>query len=198
MAIWPLFNIFWVAWPNGHIFLMLRFPWCATPTSTFNHINSILDKNTINIVRIYTPQTSPAQNRLNPSQSGIKSGTLNRTPIKKGDPQLFGNYRPVSTLPIFGKIFEKIIFNRLHSFLCAKNIIYENQFGFRKNHSTSHAINYSVNKILEDLNKNQHVLGIFIDLSKAFDTINHNKLLRKLSNYGIRGTGPVRHIQVSR
>ncbi len=112
------------------------------------------------------------------------------TPIfKKGDPQLFSNYRPVSTLPIFGKIFEKVIFNRLHSFLCAKNVIYENQFGFRKNHSTSHAINYSVNKILDDLNKNQHVLGIFIDLSKAFDTINHDKLLRKLSNYGIQGTG---------
>ena len=110
------------------------------------------------------------------------------TPIfKKGDAQLFGNYRPVCTLPIFGKIFEKIIYNRLHNFFSSKGIIYENQFGFRKNHSTSHAINYSVGKILENLNKNKHTLGIFIDLSKAFDTINHDKLLTKLSNYGVRG-----------
>ena len=111
------------------------------------------------------------------------------TPIfKKGDAQLFGNYRPVCTLPIFGKIFEKIIFNRLYNFFSSKGIIYDNQFGFRKNHSTSHAINFSVNKILEGLNRNKHILGIFIDLSKAFDTINHEKLLRKLSNYGIRGS----------
>ena len=111
------------------------------------------------------------------------------TPIfKKGDAQLFGNYRPVCTLPIFGKIFEKIIFNRLHNFFSSKGIIYDNQFGFRKNHSTSHAINFSVNKILEGINKNKHMLGIFIDLSKAFDTINHDKLLEKLSNYGVRGT----------
>ena len=110
------------------------------------------------------------------------------TPIfKKGDAQLFGNYRPVCTLPIFGKIFEKIIFNRLHNFFSSKGIIYDNQFGFRKNHSTSHAINFSINKILEGINRNKHMLGIFIDLSKAFDTINHDKLLEKLSNYGVRG-----------
>ena len=111
------------------------------------------------------------------------------TPIfKKGDKQLFGNYRPVCILPIFGKIFEKIIFTRLHNFFSSKGIIYDNQFGFRKNHSTSHAVNFSVDKILEGINKNKHMLGIFIDLSKAFDTINHDKLLEKLSNYGVRGT----------
>ena len=59
---------------------------------------------------------------------------------------------------------------------------------FEKNHSTNHAINCSINKILEGMNRNKHMRGIFIDLSIAFDTINHDKLLEKLSNYEIRGT----------
>ena len=71
------------------------------------------------------------------------------TPVyKKGNPQLLGNYRPISTLPIMGKIFEKIIYSRLYNYFASKNILYDKQFGFRKNHSTSHAVNYSVNKIL--------------------------------------------------
>ena len=61
------------------------------------------------------------------------------------------------------------------------------EFGFRKNHSTSHAINYSVNHILKEIESKNHVIGIFIDLSKAFDTIDHEKLLAKLDAYGIRG-----------
>ena len=110
------------------------------------------------------------------------------TPIfKKGNSQLLENYRPISLLPVFGKIFEKIIYKRLSNYLIAKNILHENQFGFRKFHSTSHAINHSVNIITEGLENKKHVLGIFIDLSKAFDTINHKFLLTKLSNYGIRG-----------
>ena len=110
------------------------------------------------------------------------------TPIfKKGDSQLLENYRPISLLPIFGKLFEKILYNRLYSYLKAKNILHENQFGFRKHHSTAHAINHSINIISNGLECKQHVIGIFIDLSKAFDTINHKFLLTKLSNYGIRG-----------
>ena len=89
---------------------------------------------------------------------------------------------------IFGKIFEKLIYSRLYKFLISKNVIYECQFGFRKGHSTSHALNYSVEEVDKQLNSGKHVLGIFIDLSKAFDTINHKKLIHKLNNYGIRGT----------
>ena len=119
-----------------------------------------------------------------PSQ--LKMGKI--TPIyKKENEQLIENYRPVSTLPIFGKIFEKIIYSRLYSFLTSRGIIFENQFGFRKGHSTSHALNFSVEHIESNLKRKKHVLGIFIDLSKAFDTLPADKLLHKLSHYGIRG-----------
>ena len=118
----------------------------------------------------------------------LKIGRI--TPIykNKGSKLNFNNWRPISILPIFGKIFEKIIYKRLYSFLTSQNLIYSKQFGFRKGHSTSHALNHSVNFLTEAVANKKHTIGIFIDLSKAFDTIDHNKLLTKLDIYGIRGT----------
>ena len=108
----------------------------------------------------------------------LKVGNI--SPIfKNGNAQLFDNYRPISVIPIFAKIFEKVIYLRLYNFLSSINAIYENQFGFRKNqnHSTSHAVNYSIDHILKEIEAKKHVIGIFIDLSKAFDTIDYKKLL---------------------
>ena len=117
----------------------------------------------------------------------LKVGKI--TPVfKKGDQEKFENYRPVSTLPIFGKLFEKIIYSGLYGYLTSKGILYDNQFGFRKSHSCSHALNYSISEIQKCLNNKKHVIGIYIDLSKAFDTIDHVKLLDKLHMYGVRGT----------
>ncbi len=110
------------------------------------------------------------------------------TPIfKKGNEELIENYRPISILPIFGKIFEKIIYTRLYSFFTSQGLMQQKQFGFREGHSTSHALNCSVDLIRKALQQKQHVLGIFIDLSKAFDTLDHSILLDKLHSYGIRG-----------
>ena len=116
----------------------------------------------------------------------LKVGKI--TPIfKKGEQEKFENYRPVSTLPIFAKLFEKIICSRLYDYLAKKNILYDNQYGFRKSNSCSHGLNYSVSEIQKYLENDKHIIGICIDLSEAFVTIEHTKLLQKLNIYGIRG-----------
>ena len=116
----------------------------------------------------------------------LKLGKI--TPIfKKDNEELLENYRPVSTLPIFGKIFEKVIYSRLYSFFSSQGILYDRQFGFRKYHSTNHALNHSIDHIKQSLDNDDHVIAIFIDLSKAFDTIDHEILLKKLAHYGVRG-----------
>ena len=110
----------------------------------------------------------------------LKIGRITPVYKNKGSRQNFNNFRPISTLPIFGKIFEKLIYNRLYSFLTSQNLIFSKQFGFRKRHSTSHALNYSVDQLTKSIASGQHTIGIFIDLSKAFDTIiDHQKLLVK-------------------
>ena len=109
------------------------------------------------------------------------------TPIfKKGSNTLVTNYRPISVLPCFSKLLERIMYNRLYKFLLENNILYQKQFGFQNAHSPEHAILQLVNQITEAFSQGKYTLGIFLDLSKAFDTVNHNILLEKLKAYGIQ------------
>ena len=107
--------------------------------------------------------------------------------FKKGDVHLACNYRPISLLSIFNKILEKLIHRRLSNFLLKNNILYKHQFGFRKNHSTSLALLEIVDTCYKHLDQNDKVIGIYFDLQKAFDTVDHCILLQKLYNCGIRG-----------
>ena len=99
------------------------------------------------------------------------------------------NYRPISLLPIFSKILEKIMHNRLSTFIEIQGILYESQFGFQKNKSAGHSLVEIIEKIRYCLDHKRYGCGIFIDLKKAFDTVNHAILLRKLEHYGIRNAG---------
>ena len=108
-------------------------------------------------------------------------------PIHKGgSTQDINNYRPISLLSIFDKIIEKLIHKRLYNFLESQNILYSNQFGFRKNNSTTNALIQITEMIKESIDNGKYGCGIFIDLRKAFDTVNHEILLMKLEHYGIR------------
>ena len=105
---------------------------------------------------------------------------------KKGSPNRCENYRPISILPIFSKITEKIINSQIIKYLEESNILNPVQFGFRKNLGTSDALLSFTNKTLKAFNHGNCVLGIFIDFSKAFDTVDHNILLTKLKTIGFK------------
>ena len=106
---------------------------------------------------------------------------------KKGSPCDVCNYRPISILPILSKIVESIINKQLLNYLEKNDILLHSQYGFRKKHSTKLALSDLVSYIAENLDKGCITFGIFIDLRKAFDTLNHSILIQKLNHYGIRG-----------
>ena len=106
---------------------------------------------------------------------------------KSGDKNTLGNYRPVAILPLFSKIWEKLFYDRLMKFLDRHNILYTHQYGFRPKYSIDYAVMSLQNYIIKEFEKGNYTIGIFLDLSKAFDTLDKNLLLNKLHSYGIRG-----------
>ena len=106
---------------------------------------------------------------------------------KTGDKPLINNYRPISILSFYSKVFEKLMYNKLYNFIEANDILYAHQYGFRRGHSTQQAIITLINKITKSVNSDDVVISVFIDLKKGFDCVPTNILLAKLQAYGIRG-----------
>ena len=97
------------------------------------------------------------------------------------------NYRPISLLLTTSKLLEKIMYKRVYKFLTDNEQLYQSQYGFRTNHSCENAICELIGNIVKSQELKHYTIGLFLDLSKAFDTLDHNILLQKLDRYGIRG-----------
>ena len=141
----------------------------------YDNIHTKVIKSTYNLFLI------PLTHVLNQSiDQGIFSIELKNAKIiplfKGGDTMLLNNYRPVSILSIFSKVLKKLMYNRLFSFLSKNKLLYKYQFGFRKGYSTNMALITLVDKILTAINNGEYVIGVFLDLRKAFDTVNHEIL----------------------
>ena len=124
-------------------------------------------------------------------QSGTYPDCLKKASIKplhkKASKLDVSNYRPISLLSNINKLYEKLIHSRLSEFFNQHNTIFKNQFGFRERHNTSHAIIALTELVRAALDNKEFATGIFIDLKKAFDTVEHSILLHKLHHYGVRG-----------
>jgi hypothetical protein len=107
--------------------------------------------------------------------------------FKKGEKDNMNNYRPISLLPVMSKVFEKVINIRITKVLDDKGYIDENQYGFRKNHSTEDAIIKFTDEIEKDISCKKHVISVFVDVSKAFDSCDHDILINKIKKIGLHG-----------
>lgn len=125
-------------------------------------------------------------------ETGIFPDDLKKALIKpvhkKGSKLEMENYRPIAILPSFSKIFEKVLLNRITSFLDANKILNNHQFGFRKGKNTTLAIFKMLKQVWDGINDKKTGIAVFLDLSMAFDCVSHEILLRKLEAVGIRGT----------
>ena len=98
------------------------------------------------------------------------------------------NYRPISLLLTLSKLLEKVMYTRVYNFFTETDQIYNSQYGFRNSHSCQHTVSELTSAVLKGFQQNEFTLGVFLDLSKASNTLDHQILLYKLCKYGIRGT----------
>ncbi len=109
------------------------------------------------------------------------------TPIyKKDDETNFSNYQPISLLPAISKYFQKVIFSQTYDFFHKEKLFYESQYYFRNKHSTELAVLEIVDRLITEMDNGETPINIYLDLSNAFDTLNHNILLHKLEYYGVQ------------
>ena len=110
--------------------------------------------------------------------------------FKSGDPFSFSNYRPISLLPVLSKILERIVYTQILDFFQAHDLLFQNQFGFRQKHSTYMPVAMLYDHVTAALADHQVCAAVYLDLSKAFDTVNPQILFKKLEKYGIKNIGP--------
>ena len=181
-------------------------------TSTFV-FQTIQEKDTAEIINALTPKTSCGYDSIstkllkhiaavivNPltliiNQSlctGIFPDNLKIAKVlplyKKGNCHAFDNYRPISLLPAVSKVFEKVAYKQLYDYFVANNLIYDSQYGFRQLHSTELASLELSDRLTQNLDNGDIPIAVYLDLSKAFDTLNHDILLDKLQYYGVDGS----------
>ena len=178
--------------------------------TTFN-FNKILNKTVLEFITKLKPKTShgpdlisnnvlkkiaptiilPLVHLINLSMSSgfvpsqLKFSTI-KPIFKSDDRNTFGNYRPISILSCFSQLLEKIICQQLINYFEINKLFYKHQYGFRANHSTIHALAHFCEKIYSAFNQDKFSIAVFIDLKKAFDTVDSEILLKKLEHYGIK------------